>query len=113
MHYKDHGNGIVEIIASGTIIHEASDILSLFFESQAQTFIIKKEHLNPAFFTLSSGLAGELLQKFSNYQKRVGIVGDCSAITSKSLRDFIYESNKHKQVVFVASVEEAVEIFNS
>lgn len=111
MHYKNHGNDIVEIIASGTVVNDASDILSLFFESQAQTLILKKEHLNPDFFNLSSGLAGELLQKFSNYQKRAGIVGDYSTITSKPLRDFIYESNKYKQVIFVASVEEALKIF--
>lgn len=60
------------------------------------------------FFVLSTGLAGEVLQKFINYGGRIAIYGDFSHYTSKPLRDFIYESNKGKDVFFVATEEDAV-----
>lgn len=36
------------------------------------------------------------------------IVGDFSEYKSKNLNDFIFESNKGRQVNFIASVEEAL-----
>ena len=61
------------------------------------------------FFILSSGLAGEVLQKFVNYGMKVAIVGDYSRYTSKPLQDFIRESNRGKTVFFVSSESEALE----
>ena len=58
---------------------------------------------------LSSGLAGEILQKYINYGGKIAIYGDFSHYTSKPLKDFIYESNKGKDVFFVATKEEAVQ----
>lgn len=55
-------------------------------------------------------MAGEILQKFSTYRVRLAIIGDFSTITSKSLRDFIYESNQGKQVNFVASLNDALNV---
>lgn len=46
------------------------------------------------FFILSSGLAGEVLQKLINYGGRIALYGDFSHYTSKPLLDFMYESNK-------------------
>jgi len=62
------------------------------------------------FRILSTGLAGEILQKYTNYGGRIAIYGDYSRYTSKPLRDFIYESNKGKSVFFVATKEEAIEM---
>ena len=50
------------------------------------------------------------MQKFVNYGVRCAIYGDYSRYTSKPLRDFIYESNKGKDVFFVATKEEAVDM---
>ncbi len=50
------------------------------------------------FFILSTGFAGEMLQKYINYGGRIAIYGDFSNYTSKPLHDFIYESNKGKDV---------------
>jgi len=58
---------------------------------------------------LKTGLAGEILQKFSNYYVELAIVGDFSKYSSKNLQDFIYESNKVGRINFVSSVEEAKE----
>jgi hypothetical protein len=67
--------------------------------------------LPPSFYDLKTGFAGELLQKISNYSKRLAITGDFSQIKSGALRDFIYESNNWKQVIFVNTVEDALKIF--
>ena len=70
--------------------------------------IIYEESLHQDFFDLKTGLAGEILQKFSNYRVKLVIVGDFTNVKSKSLGDFIRESNRGRTVNFVNSVEEAV-----
>ena len=55
-----------------------------------------------------NGIAGEILQKFSNYRVQLAIVGNFSKYSGKSLHDFIYESNKGGQIHFVNSVSEAL-----
>ena len=62
------------------------------------------------FFILSRGLAGEVLQKYINYGGRIAIYGDYSHYTSKPLKDFIYESNRGKDVFFVATKDEAIDM---
>lgn len=61
---------------------------------------------------LKSGFAGEILQKFSNYRMKLAIIGDFSEIKSKSLRDFIRESNNRRTISFVSSIEEALFILD-
>lgn len=61
------------------------------------------------FFILSTKIAGEILQKFILYNFKLAIVGDFSGYTSKPLKDFIYESNKGRDIFFVSSVEDAIE----
>lgn len=68
----------------------------------------RKTFITDEFFVLSSGLAGEILQKLINYQFRIAIYGDYSKYTSKPLKDFIYESNNGHYVFFVNSLETAV-----
>lgn len=65
--------------------------------------------ITPDFFILSTGLAGEVLQKFINYGGRIAIYGDFSGYTSKPLHDFMYESNQGKDVFFVSTEAEAVD----
>ncbi len=84
-------------------------IATVGFEAGTNSVILNKEALSEDFFDLRSGLAGEILQKFINYRMKVAIVGDFSAYTSKSLRDFIYECNGGRDLFFVAEEETAVE----
>jgi hypothetical protein len=113
MEIKLYEDEIMEIIDDNIIIKNADDALSLLFSiNRCSAIIIKKENIVNDFFNLSTGIAGEILQKFSNYRKRMAIVGSFENIKSKSLRDFIYESNKTKQIIFVKTLEEALKIFN-
>jgi hypothetical protein len=51
----------------------------------------------------------EILQKFVNYNIRFVVIGDFTCYSSKSLKDFIYESNKGRDIFFVSSEEDAIE----
>jgi hypothetical protein len=65
------------------------------------------------FFDIKSGIAGEILQKFSTYRIRLAIVGDFSKYTSKSLNDFIFESNNGRHINFVSTYSEAIKILSA
>ena len=104
---------IAEIISNEIIVGNAEEALDLLGNTYYQGFdkmIIHQENITPDFFDLKNKMAGEILQKFSTYRVRLAIVGDFSQFTSKSLKDFIYESNKGKHVSFVASVDEALDV---
>lgn len=83
--------------------------MTVCYETGTKNIAISKNLFADRFFILSSGLAGEILQKFVNYQFRVAIYGDYSKYTSKPLKDFIYESNNGRDIFFTASLEKAVE----
>lgn len=103
---------IAEISAEGVLIKNAQDGLDVLMDCYYQNFdklILHEKNITPDFFDLSSGLAGEMLQKFSNYRVQLSIVGTFSAYTSKSLRDFMVESNRKGQITFVDSLEAAKE----
>ncbi len=78
------------------------------YEIGTNNIVIDKALITEDFFVLSTGLAGEILQKYINYGGRIAIYGNYSHYTSKPLHDFIYESNKGKDVFFVATENEAV-----
>lgn len=79
-------------------------------EFPSDTTIIDKDKITDEFFNLRTGLAGDVLQKVSTYSRRLIILGDFSLIESKSLKDFIYESNKTGKVIFCDTLEKAIEL---
>ena len=92
-----------------TDVGSALDLLmSAKFEAGTKNIILDKTYITEDFFVLSSGLAGEILQKYVNYGGKLAIYGDFSRYTSKPLKDFIYESNKWKDVFFVATRDDAI-----
>ena len=105
--HKEQEETIAELTADVTISN-GQDFLDIVMNLPSDRVIIHKSILNEAFFELRSGVAGEILQKAANYQVRLAIVGDYSAYESKSLRDFIYESNKGNSIVFVSTLSEAL-----
>lgn len=95
-----------------TVIVDAQSALDVLmtakYELGTKNIAIDKMLIHPDFFILSTGMAGEILQKYVNYGGRIAIYGDYSGYTSKPLRDFIYESNKGHDVFFVETEEEAI-----
>lgn len=92
-----------------TDMQSALDLLmSSKYEVGTKNIVIDKRLVTEEFFILSSGIAGEILQKYINYGGRIAIYGDYSHYTSKPLKDFIYESNKGKDVYFADTKEAAI-----
>lgn len=85
-------------------------IMTIKYETNCNKIALNKSGITEDFFVLSKGLAGEILQKFVNYQIKFAIIGDYSRYTSKPLKDFIYESNNGKDVFFVTNEAEAIKI---
>lgn len=93
-----------------TDVQSALDLMMrVKYETGAARIAIDKNLICEDFFILSSGLAGEVLQKFINYHVKAAIYGDYARYTSKPLRDFIYESNNGHDFFFVATRQEAIE----
>ncbi|MGR3857310.1 DUF4180 domain-containing protein [Chryseobacterium indologenes] len=106
---------IAEIISDDIIIRSAQDVLDLMGNIYYQGFdkvILYEKNITPEFFDLKTKIAGEILQKFSNYRIGLAIVGDFSKYESKSMRDFIFESNKTNHINFVPSLEDALVYFS-
>lgn len=105
-------NQIAIVREPGVLITDGSSSMDLLatvrYETGCSAMVLRKEQLDESFFRLSTGLAGEVLQKFVNYQMRLGIVGDFDRYTSKPLRDFIRESNQGRQICFQPDEESAL-----
>ena len=103
---------ITAVRTDETVIRSAQDALDLIasarYGTECQALILPKEALAEDFFRLPTGLAGDVLQKFVNYQTRLAVVGDFSRYTSKNLLDFLGESNRGKSVCFVPTEAEAL-----
>lgn len=113
---KIEKNGIVCAVVNSNelVITDAQSALDVLMSAKydvgTKNIVIDKKLIVEDFFILSKGLAGEILQKYVNYGGRIAIYGDYSNYTSKPLKDFIYESNKGKDVFFVATQDEAVDM---
>jgi len=106
-------NKIAEIIAREVIIKNIQDSLDLMANVDARFIILHDYNFESNFFDLSTRKLGEALQKFSNYQVKLAIIGDFEKYPSKTLKDFIYESNKLKDHLFVSSKDEAAKIWRT
>lgn len=84
-------------------------IATVKYETGCDHIILNKSAIIEEFFNLKTKLAGEILQKFINYRVKIAIVGDFSVYTSRSLKAFIYESNKGNDIFFVTDEKQAIE----
>ena len=110
----EKNNMICAVVQSDSVVitdvPSALDLLmAAKYELGTKNIVIDKKLIAEEFFILSSGLAGEILQRFVNYDGRIAIFGDYSHYTSKPLRDFIRESNRGKDVFFVSTEAEAID----
>ena len=92
-----------------TDVQSALDFMATVgYQTGCNRIILNKSAIYEDFFELSTKLAGDILQKFINYRTKIAIVGDFSEYTSKSLKDFIYECNKGKDIFFLSDEEQAI-----
>jgi hypothetical protein len=114
--HKTQNAILAEIISDEIIIREINDAINLLGNLYYQGYdkiIIHEKNIIQDFFDLKNKMAGEILQKFSNYRVRLVIIGDFSKYPKQSLKDFIYESNRGKQINFVSSLSEAIKVLEN
>ncbi len=104
-----NNNCPVAVINKDQIINGVQDILDIIASAQynydCTGLVAHKESLGEEFFDLKTGYAGKILQKFSNYNMKIAIIGDFSEYRSNSLHEFIYECNNGIRVFFKDSIE--------
>ena len=109
--YELHGVRVLECAPDETRLRsdrDAVDLIGRAFENRAALIVVPVECLDDDFFRLRTRVAGEIVQKFVTYRRRVVIVGDISRhlAESSALRAFVSESNRGKDLWFLASLEE-------
>ena len=97
--------------ADGPLLSSGADALGVIYgegADGAEWIAVPVARLDPEFFALRSGVAGEFVQKFVNYKQRLAVVGDISELLEQStaLRDFVRESNRGQQLWFVADEDD-------
>ena len=103
---------IAEIISDDIVLQTVEDAVDLIGNMSYQGFdklINHEENMIPDFFELKNKIAGNILQKFSQYSMPLAIIGDFEKYESKSLNDFIFESNKGNQINVVTTVEDGLQ----
>ncbi|MEZ4722230.1 MAG: DUF4180 domain-containing protein [Flavobacteriales bacterium] len=107
---EHNGVYIAEVISDQVEVSSGQDALDIMMSCAyqgAEHIIWHQRNIHPDFFDLKTRLAGEVLQKASNYRIRLAIIGHFDDLSNKSLRDFILESNRMGRVVFVSNVDSA------
>ena len=86
-------------------VRDVSDAIGSCFGTAG--LILTEAELSPAFFDLHSGIAGEFLQKFTNYRMRVAIVLPDPAAHGPRWKELAYEHRKHALIRFVPTRADA------
>ncbi len=114
--HKTGNLSIAEVFSDYVLINNVNTGKALIADFNYQFYdgiILHSENIIEQFFDLKSRMAGEILQQATNFRIRVGIVGEFDKYGSKSLNDFIRESNKQGKYVFESTVEKILDRFKS
>lgn len=109
---EQNGQKIANVVSDAVEVRSAPDALDLIGNADymgAHRLVLSEHNLDPGFFDLSSGLAGEILQKFSTYSFLLAIVGQFEHYKSNSLNAFIIECNRGSQIFFVPDLDSAID----
>ena len=82
-----------------TTVQDALDLIGATYDGA--------DRLDDTFFVLSTGFAGEVMQKFVNYHVRLVVLGDISRHleASSALRSLVVESNRGSHIWFLADTD--------
>lgn len=87
-------------------IERPGDILELAGRGFLRVVLLDTQ-FREDFFDLSSGFAGDVVQKCVNYGIRVAVVRTSDRLHSTSFEQFASESTRQRRFIFVRTVEEA------
>ncbi|MBU5483961.1 DUF4180 domain-containing protein [Clostridium sp. MSJ-11] len=82
------------------------DIISICMENDVNIIIFYDNAFSESFFNLRTGLAGIMLQKFINYNIKLGIVLDEEKVKGR-FKEMIIEANNGNQFRTFKSIEDA------
>lgn len=91
--------------------NDAVDLVGNSSYLGAEYVLVGAAQLPADFYDLSTGFAGEVMQKFANYRVGLVIVGDLGEVVgtmSESLLALVRESNRGHHVWFVEDRDEAI-----
>jgi hypothetical protein len=94
-----------EINLSIQSIRDVSDALGAVYD--ADGLLLTESDLSPEFFDLRSGIAGELFQKFTNYQIHLALVVNNLEVYGERFGELAFEHRNHKLIRFFDSIETA------
>lgn len=86
-------------------LDDISDALSASMDRGG--LLLDESEIAPAFFDLKTGLAGEVLQKFTNYRARLAIVLFDESAHGSRFSELVYEHRTHPCVRFFESAQDA------
>lgn len=109
--FKNHHGSY--LISNEILIKTEQDALDLMGNLDTDSIVLHEHNLEADFFDLSTRKLGNVLQKFANYRVRLAVIGDFNTYPSKVLPDFISESNRQKNYLFVSSLEEVRKIWDT
>jgi hypothetical protein len=102
------GTCVLVVEPVGVVIggREARDLVAEAFGEGAAMLAVPVGRLDPAFFDLRSGVAGDILQVSATYRTRLAIVGELPepAASSRAFAALVRESNAGTQHWFVPSL---------
>ena len=109
--YQLGGVHVLECATEGPQLQhsrDAADLIARALQQRIHWVVIPVARLGDDFFRLRTGVAGDFIQKFVNYRIHLAIVGDISRYVgaSTALRDFVRETDRGDQVLFLATVED-------
>jgi len=98
----------LDFIKAEEYIENTNDLLSIVGEAGyrgSNKLLIHSKYLLEDFFDLKSGVAGEFLQKFSNYRTKVAILLDEKRLEHPRFKEMVLESNKQGNVAYFQTFE--------
>ncbi len=90
-------------------IADALDLVAACGEQGTNHLLLQAENLSSAFFDLSSGLAGEILLKFSNYRIKVALVMPPDLQVSECFAEFASETRFNREFRIFYSEDSATQ----
>lgn len=105
------GLRVAHILATRVSLRSRQDALDAMFSGGhdgVDAIVLQASCLDRDFFSLSTGVAGEITQTFANYRLRLAVVLDVDLEPGASLRAFMAESNRGRQLCFAADLDAAM-----
>ncbi|MBP1473323.1 DUF4180 domain-containing protein [Frateuria sp. MAH-13] len=107
------GLRVAHILATRVSLRSRQDALDAMFSGgydDVDAIVLQASCLHRDFFSLPTGVAGEITQTFANYRLRLAVVLDVDLEPGANLRAFMAESNRGRQLCFAADLDAAMRV---